>query len=55
MLSYGILYILRVDIGHMYAWDALWGYCGGFPLYSMQKTQIFLNLSLYWCYDYFIY
>ena len=29
MLSYGIIYIPRVVNSHMYAWDALWGYCGG--------------------------
>ena len=41
MLSYGILYILRVDNGHMYAWYALWGYCGGFSFVFDAKRPNF--------------
>ena len=41
MLSYGILYILRVDNGNMYAWYALWGYCGGFSFVFDAKRPNF--------------
>ena len=44
MLSYGILYIPRVDNGHIYACDALWGYCGGVTVVFDAKRP---NFSLF--------
>ena len=54
MLSYGVLYILSVGHGHMYAWDALWGYCGGCYRYIWCKTSQTIQIREIQIRDYLI-